>query len=297
MEKGLVFDIQHLSVGDGPGIRTTVFLKGCPLRCDWCHNPESQKLLPQLRLNYSECVQCGKCVAACDKGCHICDPTHRFVSDACNFCLCCYDACPVGALEIVGREMSVEQVLAQVGEDIPFYGKNGGMTLSGGEPLMQFPFSVALLKKAKEQGIHTVVETCGYTTEPMERIAPYVDLWLYDIKLLDDALHAQHTGVSNMRILENLAVLDRLGARFVLRCPIIPGVNLHQAHFDGILNLCKQYDGVEAVHLEAYHPLGIGKAQCIGRTQAYQNPNFLKPEELAPYATYLRREGVEVLVL
>lgn len=290
-QTGTVFDIQHLSVGDGPGIRTTVFLKGCPLRCAWCHNPESKLRAPQIRVDKSECVSCGKCAKVCTKGNHSVTKEHQYRSDDCDLCQNCLTLCPAGAIEIVGVERTVEDVLAEVVEDIPFYGSNGGITLSGGEPLMQFAFSTELLKGAKQNGLHTALETSGYTCEKLEEIAPFVDLWLYDIKLIHPELHKKHTGVSNEIILNNLKLLDKLGAKIILRCPMIPDINVNKGHFDGILQLYKELKNVQAIHLEPYHPLGISKAVSIGKEQAYNNPDFLNPEELNPFVEYLRKNG------
>ena len=185
---GKIFNIQKFCVDDGPGIRTTVFLKGCPLRCDWCHNPESQSVKSEFMFYKEKCSGCGRCagITVEDKD------------------FLCYN----NAKEICGREASSDEVIKEVLKDKIFYDNSGGgMTLSGGEPLFQYDFSMELLKKAKENGIKTAVETCGYTLKPLEEMSRYVDLWLYDIKILDEELHKKHTGVSNEVILKNLKFL------------------------------------------------------------------------------------------
>lgn len=276
-EKCLVFNIQKFSVNDGPGIRTTVFLKGCMLDCVWCHNPESKSPKPQLFLNSRLCVGCGACLAACEKQLHHFEENGSHVIDRtrCGACGACVDAC-VGALEMSGNPMTVEEILAEVRKDKAFYDNSGGgMTVSGGEPLFHPAFTLALLKAAKEEGLHTCIETSGFAAwKDVEALIPYVDLFLWDVKETDAALHKQFTGVDNARILENLHRLDAAGAKMVLRCPIIPGYNARPEHLAGIAALANSLTNVQRIDVEPYHPLGSSKSAAIGESYALDGLGF-----------------------
>ncbi len=197
-----------------------------------------------------------------------------------------------------GEPQSVDEIMSLVLRDIPFYQTSGGgITLSGGEPLLQFDFSMHILKESKKQGLHTAVETSGYTLRNLDEISRYVDLWLYDIKLIDEADHIRYTGVSNRSIFRNLRHLSEIGAKIILRCPIIPDVNMTESHFNTLADL-SQLDGVQQIHIEPYHPLGISKAAQLGKVQLYSNKQFLMKNELSPFVEQLREKSrVEVVVL
>lgn len=280
METGVIFNIQKFCVNDGPGIRTTVFLKGCPLRCLWCHNPESNAAVPEIMYDSEKCIRCGACASACPSGCHKMDEKgHTFERTSCNACGKCAASCVADALELMGRVKTVDAVMAEVLKDKPFYETSGGgLTLSGGEPMLQFDFSLALLKRAKENGLHTCMETCGAAPqEKVEKIREYVDLFLFDYKVSDPALHRKYTGTSNDKILENLFFLDAKGAKTILRCPIIPTINDTEAHFASIAETANVMQNVLEIHLEPYHPLGSGKAERLGRE--YPLLHISMPEE------------------
>ena len=279
--RGLIFDIQRFSLHDGPGIRTTVFLKGCPLRCLWCHNPESQDPRGELSFQPEKCVGCGFCTRVCPHGCHRTDEAGRRVLDraACVRCGRCAVECYAGALAFIGRACTVEQVLDDVLRDRAFYETSGGgMTLSGGEPLMQFAFTRGLLAAARAAGIHTCIETCGFAPAAhVEAIVPLTDLVYYDYKESDPARHEPFTGAPLAPILDNLALLDRLGARLVLRCPLVPGLNARDDHLRAIAAIANRHRRIEAIHLLPYHPLGRGKAERLGRTDPL--PETEPPDE------------------
>lgn len=264
--EGNIFDIQRFCVHDGPGIRTTVFFKGCPLRCIWCHNPESQKREVSLAYYAHKCVSCGACTVACTQNCHkITDKKHVFERYGCVYCGKCASACSVGAIELLGRKATVSEILDEVLRDKTFYkNSGGGMTVSGGEPLMQGQFLTELLKGAKDQGIHTCIETCGFASKDTVReVAKYTDVFLFDIKETNDTRHKELTGVPFTPIKENLMLLNSLGARIVLRCPLVPDINTREAHFDGIAKIASSLDNLAEVNVMAYHLLGNGKYDAL----------------------------------
>ena len=274
---GTIFNIQKFCVNDGPGIRTTVFVKGCPLNCLWCHNPESKSALPDILYDPRKCIGCGACTSACCKGGHFIDENgHRYTRTNCDRCGECTAVCYAGALEKSGYTITVDDALAEVMKDEIFYKTSGGgMTVSGGEPLAQPAFTKALLAAAKEKGLHTCMETCGFAPEETIReLAPLVDIFLFDYKLTDPELHKQYTGVSNERILKNLFLLDELGCSTVLRCPIIPTVNDTPEHFAGIADTANRLQHVLGIDVEPYHPLGSGKAALMDKDYPLKDLTF-----------------------
>jgi pyruvate formate lyase activating enzyme len=268
MTTGIVFDIKKYSIHDGPGIRTTVFLKGCGLRCWWCHNPESQQRRPQLMLHPARCIACGACMVDCPQGA-IQQGTDGYVTDRnrCVSCGECVAACYADARELVGREMTVQQVMQEVRRDTAFFDESaGGVTFSGGEPLLQADFLLDLLKTCKAEDLHTVVDTCGYaSTVDLDRVRGDVDLFLYDLKVMDSERHRQVTGVDNRRILENLVHLAQHGHRIVVRMPIIPGINDDDANIRQTAQFISGLPSVERVDLLAYHKIGSDKHERLGR--------------------------------
>ena len=248
---GRVFDIQRFSLHDGPGIRTAVFFKGCPLRCLWCHNPESQRPGPELLFYAHKCAGCGKCAALCA----------NTRTPECTGCGRCVSVCAYGAREISGREISAEEVLKTVLRDKAFYRTSGGgVTLTGGEPLAQPDFAFALLRLCRDNGVDTAMETCGYAPwEALERLLPLLDRIYYDIKGIDPARHERNTGVSNERILSNAERLKASGADVTFRMPYIPGFN------DGELAAVKAFVGDFPLQLMPYHATGEGKYAALGR--------------------------------
>jgi pyruvate formate lyase activating enzyme len=265
MASGIVFDIQRFALHDGPGIRTTVFLKGCPLRCLWCHNPESQLARTQYSFDYAKCIKCQQEGFACSNGVTLVDGQiqhDRVGLDPANFA-----ACPHDAITVVGREMTAAEVLAEVMRDKTYYRRSGGgLTISGGEPMQQFDFALALARGAKEAGLHVCLDTSGHASrERFAEIAPYVDIFLYDYKATDAEVHKELTRVGNEFILANLEFLCGLGAGIILRCPLIPGVNDTPEHLAGIADIARRYPNLLGVNVMAYHDFGNHKATRVGQ--------------------------------
>ncbi len=258
-KRGLVFGIQHFSIHDGNGIRSNIFLKGCPLRCQWCHNPEG--LSGGLGLQYikSKCRGCGKCG-------HIYRNMNQIYSQPDSVKEQCASRCPWHALELVGTWMTVDEVLEEVRQDLNFFKKSqGGITISGGEPMLQADFVLALLKEAKTMGFATAIETSGYADwEDYEKILPYVDEFLWDYKATDDRVHKKLTGVSNQKILNNLDKICHTGVCLTLRCPLIPEVNDSPEHLRGIAEMTKTYENMKGAEIMPYHKYGTAKAKRIG---------------------------------
>lgn len=291
--KGVIFDIQRFALHDGPGIRTTVFMKGCPLRCVWCHNPESHSFKLELSFDESKCDGCASCLEACRVGVHAMNPEHDV-----NFAVCqtehhCVEACPSGALKIIGREVTIDDVLEEVLRDVPYFVRSGGgMTISGGEPLSQFLFTLGLLREAKRNGLHTCLDTSGMASqERAAAVAEYVDLFLFDYKASDEGEHRRLTGVSNRRILENLDCLYRLGARIILRCPLVPGINDSREHLSGIAALSERYPNLEAIEIMPYHNMGRDKYAQIGRDSPIKDLATADEVTKSEWVTALHRLG------
>jgi pyruvate formate lyase activating enzyme len=296
---GRIFDVQRFSIHDGPGIRTTVFLKGCPLRCLWCHNPEAVSREIQLGFSAARCLRCGSCAEACPHGGHHFDPERGHTLDraACDVCGRCVEACQARALELIGRDAGVEQVLAEVLRDRAFYETSGGgLTLSGGEPLAQLEFSTALLAAAKAAGLHTAVETCGAVPWPsFEAVRGLVDLWLFDLKESDPERHREFTGASNRQILANLAQLHDSGARILARLPLVPGLNARPEHLRAVAQLVEGLPGLVGVEVMPYHRLGLAKRQRLGLAADGFEAQAPEVGEVAAWVAQLRALGAPVI--
>ncbi|MBP1926608.1 pyruvate formate lyase activating enzyme [Sedimentibacter acidaminivorans] len=279
MNDALIFNIQKFSVHDGPGIRTTVFLKGCPLRCLWCHNPESQDINKEILYDNKKCVLCGKCKEVCPTDAiTIEDGKLTTDKDKCNYCGECVIYCMYGAREVVGRRYSVDEVMKEVMKDKIFYDQsNGGVTLSGGEPLIQIEFVEELLRKLKEEKVHTAIDTSGAVSfEILERAAKYTDLFLYDLKLIDDDKHKEYIGASNKDIIDNLVKLSKIHSNINVRMPIIGNINDNIAHIEKTIELLKELN-IKKVNLLPYHSIAKHKYEKLGLV--YEDEKMIVPSE------------------
>lgn len=266
MSSGIIFDIKRYAINDGPGIRTAVFFKGCPLKCWWCHNPEGQALLPQLMIRANRCKSSMACLDVCPENAitwnngPITDWKH------CDDCGECAEVCYAGARELVGRKVTVEQLMVEIERDIPFYDQSGGgVTFTGGEPIYQIEFLYAALLACKERKLHTVVDTSGYTTwENLNSLLALVDLFLYDVKIMDLNKHIRYTGLGNRQILANLENLSASGSHIVVRIPLVPRVNDDEENLDACASFLAKLPSLDGVEVMPYHEIGVAKYQALG---------------------------------
>jgi pyruvate formate lyase activating enzyme len=295
---GLVFNIMRFSLHDGPGIRTTVFLKGCPLRCRWCHNPESQSSEPEILYFGERCIHCGECVLACPHG--ALDQgmgTLLLHPELCQRCGECVDACPSTARQLAGRWMTIEEVLTEVLKDEVFYDESGGgITISGGEPLQQAAFVDALLAACKACRLHTVLDTCGFADSGvLRRVSEHVDRFFYDLKLMNSEKHLNLTGVNNDLILKNLKMLAEGGSAVTVRIPILPGVNDDRENFDALSAYLSPL-GLREIDLLPYHELGNGKYRKLNLVCDMEGVTPPTKAEVETIAARLRRDGFHVRI-
>ena len=297
--KGQVFDIQKFALHDGPGIRTTVFLKGCMLNCVYCCNPESQKFQSQLSFDVSKCNGCAKCTDVCPENAIFTDESNIKVDFTfCSACGKCVDECPENAFRIYGNEMTAQEVVDEVVKDMAYFeNSGGGITLSGGEVMAQFDFATEILQLSKNRNIHTAIETSGYSkTENYNRILPFVDLFLFDYKFTDTLLHNHFTGVEPELILKNLDNLYHQKAAILLRCLIIPGLNDNQTHFEGICNLSRKYIDLKGIEILSYHNFGASKYSNTGKKYLLESSETVSKMQRSEWIKELNEMGCKNLI-
>ena len=302
-----VTNIQRFSIHDGPGIRTTVFLKGCHLNCAWCHNPETQRQDFEILYTSNNCIGCGACISSCPTGAHLTndDDGHVFELMLCNRCMLCVDACPSGAIDAAGKMMSLQEIKDVVMRDKAFYGTVGGITLSGGEPLLHTDGCMALLQWAKEVGITTVVQTSGFfdmQEADMEKLAELTDVFLWDFKDGNSARHERYTGKSNEKIKDNLHRIDKifdkikLDKRIILRCIMVKKVNMDATNFTAIAETYKSLNSCTEVELVPYHALGGAKNKQLGHTDNGRKDWIPSSDDLDAAREALRHLGCDAIV-
>lgn len=297
MQKGLVFNIQRYSIHDGPGIRTTVFLKGCNLRCFWCHNPESFIKKKELLLFHDKCIHCGQCYLVCTKKAfEIIDDKRVFHRDLCDACGKCSDACCAGALSISGEYRDSEQVFNEVIKDIDFYNvSGGGLTISGGEPLLQTDFVKELLEKCSAYGIHTAIETSMYADyTDITKILPYTQLVLSDIKAMDDEKHKKVTGVSNKKILDNIKAVSQEKVDMIIRIPVIPDTSDSEENILSTMRFVKDFPNLLHVELINFHKMAQKKYKSLGIEYKAYNLQLITEERMEQLRTAAREYGITV---
>jgi pyruvate formate lyase activating enzyme len=301
VQSGTIFDIKKYSINDGPGIRTTVFFSGCPLSCLWCHNPESQSLTPELLYRAGRCLLCGECIKACPQGAiSLGESSTSIITNRqkCTRCQTCVTTCYSGAREFSGRQMTVQEIMADIEREIPFYDEShGGVTFSGGEPLRQPTFLSTLLKACRAQEIHTVVDTSGFANwKVFEQVHEDVDLFLYDLKHMDSKCHREVTGVSNDIILENLRRLSAVGATCIVRIPLIPGINDDEKNLLESGEFIASLSHIQSVELMGYHDIALAKYEALGREYALAGIKPPAETKINRAAELLRNYGLHVVI-
>ncbi len=297
-KEGIIFNIQRYSIHDGPGIRTTVFLKGCPLRCKWCSNPESINPFPELFLRKDRCDHCEQCIETCvPNAIFFEDDLIQINRSQCNLCMKCIEVCPSDVIQRTGKIVSVQEIITEVLKDELFYNNSGGgVTISGGEPLYQFEFTLNLLKEFKKKVLHTTLDTTGYAKgEDFEQILPYTDLILFDIKHLDSEIHKKETGIPNEMILDNLERSLKNNKRIWIRVPVIPNFNDSIQYMEKLAKFLS-HKAIEKISLLNYHEWGKHKYKYLDRIYPLENAEFISEKIILEFKNILETYGLRVTI-
>ena len=297
-KEGIIFNIQRYSIHDGPGIRTTVFLKGCPLKCKWCSNPESINPFPEIFLRKEKCDQCGKCIDVCiPKAIYTNEGSIRINRAECNLCMKCEDVCTLGAINHIGNKATENEIVTEVMQDELFYDNSGGgVTISGGEPLYQLDFTLNLLKKFKKESLHTTIDTTGYAkSEDLDKILPYTDLLLFDIKHLNPEIHQKGTGVANEIILKNFENCLKKGKKVWVRIPVIPDFNNSNQYIEKLASFLSNRP-IEKVSLLKYHEWGKHKYKYLDRIYPLKDAYYISDEQMQDIKNILESHGLRVTI-
>lgn len=296
-QKATIFDIQRYSVHDGPGIRTLVFFKGCPLRCRWCQNPESIDKNPEMAFFEDKCIGCGECAKVCPKGAIVFEKAERIDRELCDRCGKCAEVCYAEALTMIGREYDIRSLLDVVERDRPFYEQSGGgVTVSGGEPTVQFEFLLDFLRAAKEAGLNTVIETCGaFAWSKFETLLPHLDIIYFDLKAAEEEEHKRLTGAGNARILANARKVAKSGKKVVFRIPLVPDMTAAGDNVSGLIKLLEELEQDE-VHLLPYHKMGESKLQRIDSPFETLGLEPLSDEQIAEIREQFAAAGLKVSI-
>ena len=295
--KGFIFNIMRYSIHDGPGLRTTVFFKGCPLSCSWCHNPEGISSAAQRIYRQHLCIGCGQCVDRCSQNALTLTPNGVVTDEKrCIQCITCAQTCSAEAMEFIGKSMTASEVLEEIKKDIPFYDESGGgVTFSGGEPLNQPLFLLEMLNACGELDLHRTVDTSGFAdSELLLKIAEQTDLFLYDVKHMDPLKHRLYTGVSNEKILFNLELLARHGAQITIRIPVVPGMNDDRENIEQVGIFLGRLPGVHHVHILPYHSVGQGKYRSLRRDFPLADVEPPTSIQMEAIAERLKKNGLQV---
>lgn len=299
MTTGIICDVKRFAVHDGPGIRTTLFLKGCPLHCVWCHNPETIRAVPELAYRPEKCVGCEACSAVCEQYCHsgFWEKGHVFSRERCTACGKCAAVCFYGALTFYGETVTVAEAFHRLIDDCEFFEESGGgVTLSGGEPLLQPKFTLELLKKLHDSGVSTALDTCGCVAwENLEAVLPFTDLFLYDFKHSDSTKHKRYTGSGNELIKDNLKKLGKTGKQIEIRIPLIPGVNTDEKNLDDTGKFLAEVGNICAVRLLPYHSLARSKYAALGVPDSMPDAETPNNAALHRMAETLNRHGLKTV--
>ena len=292
---GIVSEIKRFATHDGPGIRTAVFLKGCALNCKWCSNPETKELNPQLYFIPKRCKGYGSCINACPKKIISFDIENKFNREKCTLCMICTEECIYSAFQQIGKEYTIDEIIREIKKDLSFYGNDGGVTLCGGEPLFQHKFSISILKKCKEEGINTVLDTSGYAApEIMIEAAKYTDLFLYDIKHMNSEKHKNETGVDNKIILENLSAISGK-ASIRISLPLIPGFNDDDKNIEETSRFANSLN-IKFIDINPFHNLGADKYSYLGIPNPSKDYKLMGKEDILRVKKIIETFGIATTV-